>query len=214
MNIQWHGLSCFEINTKTINGEVILLVNPFDNTTGLRFPRTLNADLVAVSQETSDCNNLEAVQGKPFVISMPGEYEVKGIFVYAIHAPLAEKGGRDHRIFRFEIEGVHLAHLGALNRSLNNEELEALNNVDVLMIPVGGGRVLSAKLANEVIEQLEPRMVIPMTFAADGLKESLGSVESFCKTIGVTPKEAVNKLKITKRDLPEEDMQVVTLERV
>lgn len=213
MNILWHGLSCFEINTKTAAGEVTLVVDPYDNTTGLRFPRTLTADLVAVSHDEADANNVEAVQSKPMVITMPGEYEVKSVFIYAIHVPLAEKGLADHRIFRFEIEGVHLAHLGALNRALTNTELEELGSIDILMIPAGGGRVLTPKLAAEVIEQLEPRVVIPMTHALDGLKESLGTAEAFCKSLGVCRMESTNKLKISKRDLPEEDMLIVTLER-
>jgi len=214
MNIIWHGLSCFEINTKTTNGEVALITDPFDNNTGLRLSKTLAADLVAVSHNDSDANNSEAIQNKPFVISIPGEYEVKGVFVYSINAPLAEKGSREHCIFRIEVEGMHLVHLGALNRSLTNDELSELGDVDILMLPVGGGRVLSPKLATEVIEQLEPRVVIPMTYAVDGLKESLGMVEAFYKAVGVAQPEVTNKLKISQRDLPEEDMRVVTLERV
>ncbi|MFA6131901.1 MAG: MBL fold metallo-hydrolase [Patescibacteria group bacterium] len=213
MNISWHGLSSFEITTKTPAGEVTLVTDPYVNETGLRFPRTLTADLVAVSHDEADANNTEAIQGKPFVVNTPGEYEVKGVFVYSISAPLAEKGMEDHRIFRFEIEGVHLAHLGALNRVLTDDELAELKNIDILMIPAGGGRVLSPKLASEVIEQLEPRVVIPMTHSVEGLKENLGTADAFCKALGVCQRETTNKYKVTKRDLPEEDMLIMTLER-
>ena len=195
MNISWHGLSCFEINSKTPADEVTLITDPYDNETGLKLPRTLAADLVAVSHNTKDANNSEAIQGKPFVVSKPGEYEVKGVFVYSIHVPLEEKGLADHRIFRFEVEGVHLAHLGALNRALTNNELEELGTIDVLMIPVGGGRVLSPKLASQVIEQIEPRIVMPMVHAVEGLKETLNSVDDFCKALGVCHRESTNKFK-------------------
>jgi L-ascorbate metabolism protein UlaG (beta-lactamase superfamily) len=174
----------------------------------------MEADLVVASHEGADSGNIEAIQGKPFVIDMPGEYEVKGIFVYSIPAPLAEKGMAAHRIFRFEIEGMHLAHLGALNRSLTDAELAELKNIDILMVPVGGERVLTPKLASEVIEQLEPSVVIPMTYSIEGLKEKLGAVGAFCKVLGVCQRETVNKYKVSKRDLPDEDMLVVTLERV
>jgi L-ascorbate metabolism protein UlaG (beta-lactamase superfamily) len=213
MTISWHGLSSFEITTKTPSGEVTLITDPYANETGLRFPRTLTADVVAVSHDEADANNTEAVQGKPFVINMPGEFEVKGIFVYSINAPLAEKGMERHRIFRLEIEGMHLAHLGALNRPLTDDELSELKNIDILMIPAGGGRVLSPKIASEVIEQLEPRVVIPMIHAVPGLKENLGTADAFCKSLGVCKRETTNKYKISKRDLPEEDMLVMTLER-
>jgi len=215
MNITWHGLSCFEINTKTLAGEANLLTDPFDNETGLRLPRTLEADLIAASHDDSDANNTEAVQGKPFVVAMPGEFEVKGIFIYSIHAPLVEKGMANHRIFRIETEGIFIAHLGALNRVLTDDELSELKNIDILMLPVGGSRVLTPKLAAEVIEQLEPKVVIPMTHAVDGLKESLGTADAFCKALGVCRRETAAKYKVSKRDLPEEDdMLVMTLERV
>lgn len=213
MNILWHGLSCFELNIKTSLGEVVLVTDPYGNETGLRFPRTLSADIVTISHNAVDANNLEAFQNKAFSISTPGEYEIKNVFVYAVHAPLAEKETKDHCLFRIEAEGLHLAHLGALNRVLTDGELEQLSSIDILMIPVGGGRVLTPKLASEVIEQLEPRAVIPMTHAVHGLKEQLGTAEAFCKALGVCQKEISNKFKISRRDLPEEDMKVVVLER-
>lgn len=213
MNITWHGLSCFEITTKTPAGEVTLVTDPYTNETGLRFPRTLEADLVAVSHDESDANNVEAVQGKPFVVNMSGEFEVKNIFVYSIHAPLAEKEMKNHQVFKISCEGMSLVHLGALNRALTDEELKQLGNVDLLMIPVGGGRVLSPKSATEVIEQIEPRVVIPMTHATHGLREPLGKVDAFCKAVGVCQRETTSKYKISKGGLPEEDMLVVILER-
>ncbi len=212
MNISWHGLSCFEITSKTPDGEVVLVIDPYDNATGLRFPRTLTANIVAVSHDAEDANNTSAVQGDPFVVDMPGEYEVQGMFVYALPASL-QKGGRDHRIFRVEQEGMRLAHLGALDRILTDEELQQLNNIDILMIPVGGGRVLTAKQAVEVIGQIEPRVVIPMTHAVHGVKESFGSVDGFCKELGVCRREEATKYKVSRKDLPEEDMLIMALQR-
>lgn len=190
-----------------------MVTDPYANETGLRFPRALEADLAAASHDESDANNVEALQGKPFVINMPGEFEIKKVFVYSIHAPLAEKGMKDHRIFKISCEGMTLAHLGALNRALTDEELKQLGNVDILMIPVGGGRVLSPKSAVEVMEQVEPRVVLPMTHAVHGLREALGRVDAFCKAVGVCQRETASKYKVSKSSLPEEDMLVVTLER-
>jgi L-ascorbate metabolism protein UlaG (beta-lactamase superfamily) len=212
MTISWHGISCFEITSKTADGEVTLVIDPYDSATGLRFPRTLSANIVAVSHDAEDANHTTAVQGNPFVIDMPGEYEVRGMFVYALLAPL-QSGMRDHRIFRIEQEGMRVAHLGALNRVLTDDELQQLNNIDILMIPVGGGRVLTAKQAIEVIGQLEPRVVIPMTHALHGVKESFGSVDAFCKELGVCRREEATKYKVSRKDLPEEDLLILTLQR-
>jgi len=216
MNISWHGLSCFEISTKGLNGEATLVIDPYQNSTGLRFPRTLEAQVVAVTHDAEHANNIEAVLGNPFVVHNPGEYEVKGIFLYGISAPRAQdlKGEpKANTIYRLEIEGVSLAHLGALDRELTDEELEHLKNIDILMLPVGGGRVMSPKVAAVVMTQVEPRMVIPMTHAIENLKEKLASVDDFCKEMGLCQKEETTKLKITRKDLPEEETKIVVLTR-
>lgn len=216
MQITWHGLSCFEITTNTPDGEVTVVTDPYGNETGLRFPRTIEANIVLVSHDETDANNLEAVAGNPKVIDMPGEFEVRSVFLFGVLAPLKreEKGVCvKNCLFRIESEGMHIAHLGAIDRSLTDVELQSLENIDILMIPVGGGRVLSPKLAAEVIAQIEPRVVIPMTHDLPNLKEKLESIDVFCKELGACRREEMNKYKVSRKDLPEEDMIIVTLSR-
>lgn len=211
MQISWHGLSCFSLTAQTGSGEVSFVVDPYQNETGLRFPRTLTADLIAVSHKGDDADNVEAVgetsHGKPFVIDLPGEYEVKGIFVHAIDA------GEGQRILQIEVEGIRMVHLGALSRDLTDKDLDLLGNVDILFVPVGGGRVMSPKMASEVISQVEPRIVIPYDYAIDGLKENFQPIDSFCKALGVCNREDVNKLKIVRKNLPEDKMVIYVLNR-
>lgn len=216
MDINWHGFSSFEIKATTINGDVHIVTDPYQNSTGLRYPRTLQAELVLRSHDEDDANNLSAVGGTPYLVDMPGEFEVKDVFVYAISALLkreGQKGAVSNLIFRIEAEEMHLAHLGAMDRALTDEELRQLENIDILMIPVGGEYVLSPKAAAEVISQIEPRIVIPMTHAVAGIKNKLASVDEFCKVFGTCPREDHNKYKIKKKDLPEEEMVIVTLTR-
>ncbi|MBT5807860.1 hypothetical protein HOI18_01140 [Candidatus Uhrbacteria bacterium] len=216
MDITWHGLSSFEIKTSTPNGDIKIVVDPYDNSTGLRFPRTLQAELVLSSHDEDDANNSAAVGGEPYLVDMAGEFEVKNIFVFGIHAPLK----REHKkkpvpnlIFRIEAESMQIAHLGALDRALTDDELRQLKNIDILMVPVGGERVMGPKIAAEVIAQIEPRVVIPMTHSLPSLKESLGTVQDFCKEFGSCRKEELNKYKIKRKDLPEEDMLIVMLNK-
>lgn len=221
MNISWHGLSCFELACTTPQGKVSLVIDPYHNETGLRFPRTLEAAAVAVTHAGEDADNTAAIEGHPFVVRTPGEYEIKDIFVFGISVPLtteAGSGGKKekempHVIYRIEAEGLHIAHLGALNRALTDAELQELKNIDILMIPVGGGRVLSPKLASEVIAQIEPRVVLPMTHTIPNQKEAFGSVDDFCKAFGVCRRESAGTYKVTRKDLPEDDMLIMTLER-
>lgn len=190
------------------------MIDPYENSTGLRFPRTLSADVVISSENHAHSNNVGAVDGSPFVVREPGEYEVKGIFVYGISAPREGQKNKNGRlIFRIVGEGLSLAHLGALDRPLTNEELAHFENVDVLMLPVGGGEVLDPKRANEIITQIEPRLVIPMFYALPNLKMKLESVEKFLKVTGAGKPEALPRLKIGKRDIPEEGMEIKLLAR-
>lgn len=214
MNISWHGFSCFHITAKSAGGEVSIVIDPYDNATGLRFPRTLSANVVAVSHHEPHANNTSAVLGKPFVVDMPGEYEVGGMFVYAIPAPRAvEDKSKDNLIFRIECERMTVLHLGALDRELTDEELKQLNDIDVLLLPVGGGDVMTPKVAVEVLGQLEPRIVIPMSHAVKGEKKPLGTVDAFCKALGTCRREEATKFKVTEKDLPEEDTLLVVLSR-
>lgn len=216
MQISWHGLSCFEITIKVNHKEVKIITDPYQNTTGLRFPKTFDADIVLLSHDEEDSNNIGAVLGEPYLIDQPGEYEVKDVFVFGIDANLKrEKKNKPVKniMFRIESEGMHIVHLGALDRVLTDEELQKLQNVDILMIPVGGNRVMTPKVAAEVISQIEPRVIIPMTHHVDNIKENLMNVSEFCKEMGVCRNEEMNKFKIQRKDLPETDMLIVTLNR-
>ncbi len=211
MQLSWLGLSSFEITTKNTGGEVVVVTDPYDNQTGLRFPRTLEGHLVLVSHDEPDAHNVAAVTGTPQVVNIPGEFEVRGVFVFGMNTPL--KRGISNVLYRIETEGMHLAHLGALDRELTDEELKHLGNIDILMVPVGGAGVLTPSQASDVIAQIEPRVVIPMTHELANLKTKYETVDAFCKQMGACRREEMNKYKVTRKDLPEEDMLIVNLTR-
>ncbi len=207
MTITWHGLSCFSLKIKTgVKEEATMVIDPYDNSSGLRFPRTLTADLVAISRDHPLAANLEAIVGSPFIIREPGEYEVKGIFVYGIAAS-------DKVLFRIMAEGLEIAHLGALDRLLTNEELAHFENVDVLFLPAGGYGVLEAKRASEIIGQIEPSLVVPMFYELPNLKLKLDPVEKFLKVMGAGKPEILPRLKVSRKDLPEEGVEIKILSR-
>ncbi|MFA6410130.1 MAG: MBL fold metallo-hydrolase [Candidatus Buchananbacteria bacterium] len=216
MIITWFGQSCFKLEGQNC----ALVTDPFDKTLGLKLPK-LAANVVTISHQHYDHNNLESVKGvnddQPFIIEQPGEYEVKNIFIYGINSYHDANEGKDRGsniIYRIEIDGVSLAHLGDLGHTLTDEQVEKLEGVDILMIPVGGAYTLNAKKATEIISQLEPRVVIPMHYDLPGLKtkSKLDSVSLFCKEIGVCPTETINKFKVTKKDLPQQNLQVVIMQ--
>jgi L-ascorbate metabolism protein UlaG (beta-lactamase superfamily) len=213
MQIFWHGLSSIRIEAKTSNTEATLLTDPFPNESGLRFPRTIEPDMLLLSHQDRTRFNLEGAPNAPFIVSDPGEYEVKGIFAHGIQDPAAEQEGQRPIIYRIDAEGMSIAFLGQLKRPLTPFEVEEIGDIDILALPVGGGNVLDSKTAADAITTIEPRIVIPLYYDTDGVKEKLGSVENFCKQLGVCKRQDSNKLKISKKDLPTEDMLVAVLER-
>lgn len=212
MIITWQGHSCFKIQDKIGPEGVAVVTDPFNKETGLKVPN-FEADIITVSHDHKDHNNVWALRGNPFVISCAGEYDFKGVLIEGIDSYHDEKKGEargGNIVYRIEIDDISVAHLGDLGEVLDNSQIEKLAGTDVLLIPVGGKYTLDAKKAVEVISQIEPRIIIPMHYQTDGLKIDLDSVDKFIKEIGLTPTYE-EKLKISKKDLPQEDMELVIL---
>ncbi len=212
MIITWQGHSCFKIQDKVGPEGVTIVTDPFDKETGYKVPN-FEADIVTVSHDHHDHNNSGALRGNPMVIDCAGEYDFKGVLVEGIDSYHDGKKGEERGsniIYRIEIDDISVAHLGDLGDTLDNTQLEKLVGTDVLLIPVGGKHTIDAKKAVEVISQIEPRIVIPMHYGHKELKWPLDSVDKFIKEIGLTPSYE-EKLKISKKDLPQEDMELVIL---
>ena len=210
MQITWLGQSCFKIQGK----DATIITDPYDGKKyGLKLPR-LNADIVTSSHDHDDHNNIKAVSSQPFVVNTPGEYETKNVFIWGIHSwhdtnEGADRG--DNIIFIFQIDGIKIAHLGDLGTNLTDEQFAKLEGVDILMIPVGGVYTINGQKAAEVVNKVEPRMVIPMHYKIPGLKLKLDGVNKFCDEMGVKLNGPEEKLKISKKELPVEDVQIIIL---
>lgn len=218
MIITWIGHSCFKIQSKPkgpllAQQEITIVTDPFEDSIGYKMPK-IQADIVTVSHDHYDHNNLAAIKGSPFIIDSVGEYEVKNNFIWGVksfHDKVegTEKGS--NIIYVIESEDLKVAHLGDLCHLLTDKQLEFVKDVDILLIPIGGaGVTLNAKEAVEVVSQIEPRIVIPMHYKTPGLKINLDSIDKFCKEIGVC-EQPVDKLKITKKELPQEETRVVIM---
>lgn len=210
MQLFWHGYSSIRIESKNGNIESTIVTDPFENESAIRFPRTIEADSVILSHEDRSRFALDAINGKPFLISRPGEYETKGVFINGIQDL---KTDDQTVIYRILTEGISIAFLGGIKRRLTNEELERLEDIDVLLLPVGGGDVLDAETAADVISEVEPRIVVPMHYDIPGIKVKLGTLDAFCKHLGSCQRESMNRLKIQKKDLPVDAMLIAAVDR-
>lgn len=212
MQIQWLGQSCFKIQTKTKEQEVTVVTDPFADSIGLKMPK-FQADMVTISHDHDDHNNIEAIRGEPFVVTNPGEYETKGVFVYGLPAWHDEENGKKRgavTMYKINSEDINILHLSDLGHSLSDEQIEKIGEVDILLIPVGGEVTLSNQKITEMISEIEPRIVIPMHYQLPGLKMKLNDVNSFIRSSGL-PSETIDKLKISKKDLIGEGTKIIIL---
>ncbi|HHY40476.1 MAG TPA: MBL fold metallo-hydrolase [Syntrophaceticus sp.] len=205
MIIRWLGHACFYCQGEGLR----LLTDPFEQRVGYPLP-DVEADLVTVSHDHYDHNAVHLLPGNPEVIREPGEHKyrsllVKGYSVYHDELKGAKRG--KNIIFSWEMDGVHLCHLGDLGHRLDDKTIEAIGGVDILMVPVGGVYTIDANEARLVVNQLKPKVVIPMHYKTPHLSFELGALDDFTSYF-----ERIRREKLwqgTKDDLPSEQEVVV-----
>ncbi len=215
MDITPLGLSSFRIRGKN----AVVVTDPFDSATvGLKYPKGVEADILTISHDHSDHNMVTNVSGSPYLLKGPGEYEIKGVIIEGVATFHDDKKGElrgRNTMYHFLIDGVNVLHMGDIGHMLTAAEIEKLGTVDILLLPVGGYYTIDAKVAVELIGEIEPSVVIPMHYARPSLNQEvfgqLTGVDVFLKEMGKEVVQPVSKLSITKDKLPEE-LQVVVLE--
>ncbi len=209
MDILWFGQACFKLKGKGAS----VVIDPYSpEFTGLKAPRNLEADVVAITHSHQDHNNTSLVVGEPVVINGPGEYEVKGVSITGIstfHDSVRGEERGKNTVYNITIDGMNVVHLGDLGQTLSDEIVADIGSTDILLIPVGGVYTIDAKMATDVVSSLEPRIIIPMHYKIEGLKFNLDPLENFLKEMGVEGVQPIQKLTITKDKLPEEPQVMV-----
>ena len=217
MEITYLGHSCFKLKNK----QGVVVIDPFGADTGLPLAKQ-TADVVVVSHNHNDHNAVERVKGpegrEPMVLKMPGEYETLGISFFGVEAWHDDKDGAvrgQDIIWTILMDEVSICHLGDLGQSLLSEEqIARIGEVDVLLCPVGGHYTIDAKTAVKIMNQLEPRIMIPMHYKTTAHNQEMFAqvqpVEVFFNEYGIAP-EPVKKLEVVKAKLPEET-EIVVLE--
>lgn len=191
MQISWHG----NYTVKIISKDTVLVLDP----TGLR----AKADVVALSNPSDQAmSQLSGIQGEPRIIDTPGEYSFKEFTLHSIgwHS----EDGKERSLMRWMVEDMVILHVGALNRELQEQELRELERVDidVFLVPIGGGTGLTTKQALHMISTIEPRVVIPINYS---------DVKAFAAEMGVSTITPEKKVILKASKLPTEDMQTVIL---
>lgn len=206
MEITWYGLSCFRLSERK---HATIVTDPYNGKLGLPQLK-LKSDVVTISHDAQGHNYEAAVTGKTHTLTGPGEYEIGNVFITGIVTDDGEDANRNV-VFVFDFDGVTVAHLGDMKAVPKQTQIEALEQVNVLLVPVGSGNSLNAAQASELVSMLEPNIVIPMHYKLPGLKLDLDDVDRFLKEMGVTDPTEESMLKISNGNLPEETQTVILI---
>jgi L-ascorbate metabolism protein UlaG (beta-lactamase superfamily) len=188
MRVRWFGQSAFLLSGE--QGDV--MIDPFDGeqvrSRGMRwdYPEIegVEPDLLLITHEHSDHSNQDAIGGDPQVVrSTAGRFETPLGVVVAIaseHDSVAGTERGPNTIFRFELDGLGVCHLGDLGQAgLRDEQLAAIGQPDVLFVPVGGHFTIDAAAAAAVVTALEPRTVVPMHYLTPAIDFPLAPLDDF-----------------------------------
>lgn len=185
MEIIWHGQSAFNIK----GAKATVALDPVNG--------DAKADIVMESEQEKESKIKDAR-----ILNLPGEFEVSGISIESI--PSAVPGAKPINIFAFTIDGIRICSMGTLSDDLSEATFESIGDVDILLIPVGSKGVLSAKQAQIIVEEIDPRIVIPSCHE--------GAPSEFLKIMGKTDLRPLDKFSAkSKSELPGEKTEFVLL---
>ena len=200
MDISWLGHSCFKIR----GTRATVVTDPYSPDLGYSLGKPA-ADIVTVSHQHPGHAYIQGVGGDPKPVTGPGEYEISGILLIGMATFHDQEKGRQrgkNTIYLVEVDEMVVCHLGDLGHVLTTEQVEEIEHVDVLLLPVGGVSTISAAMAAEVVRQLEPKVVVPMHYKTEALHRELEPVDRFLKEMGVKEVSSRPKLSFTKANLP------------
>ena len=203
MHISWLGNTSIKLQVKPFDKDIVVVIDPYKQETGT-FPRSLAPDIALYTRGEK---NSITLSGQPFILKYPGEIENKGVLVTSVQGH--EKG---ETMVRVDAEQISVGHLGFAKKPLTDEQLKVLSGVDVLIVPVGNGDGYDAEMAVKAVNTVEPRIVIPMAFKSDNDPKAK-AVDDFLKEIGSGTINPEKKAIVKKKDLPQEETQVIVLSK-
>lgn len=207
MIITYFGKQFFKIQ----QGEMVLSFNPISKDSKSSNGTKFGSDVALITTNHPDYNGISQLshgEREPFVISGPGDYEVREIFVKGIMSD-SNLGGKKYinTIYTLSMDNIEIVFLGALSDSnLSKEAIEAIGNPDILFIPVGGKDILDAKNASKLSASLEPKIIIPMDYDTESLK-------AFLKEAGAEGVQKIDKLTLKRKDLDGKAGEVIVLDQ-
>jgi L-ascorbate metabolism protein UlaG (beta-lactamase superfamily) len=205
MQIHYFGLSSFKIITR----DATVITDPFDKKSGLTAPRG-SAEILILSEKNNPLYSATSgISGEPFLVEDPGEYDVKGVTITGLPLLQGDRYITAYLIESEDIKILDLSHISEFN--MNQDDLEALGEIDILIVPVGGKGVLDASVAAKVVNEIEPKIIIPSHYQIPGLDVPAEKIETFIKEMG-GKSETMEKLLLKKKDLAADQVKLIILQ--
>ncbi len=201
MRIVWHGHACFEVNDG-----VTVVTDPHDgDQVGLARP-SVEADIVLISHNHYDHNCAQVVEGNPRIIETTVNESILGVKTRAFQTYHDEETGRkrgNNRLYRFEMDGVSFLHLGDLGHLLSDDLVSSIGDVDVLFVPVGSVFTIDGRQGWQTVNQIKPKVAVPMHYRVKGLSLAIRPLEDFLDLVDIPVTRVGNEVTFEEEDLPE-----------
>ncbi len=211
IQITWFGHSFFQL----ISGRgTRILTDPFG---AMGFPMPdVSADLVTVGREHGNHANVGLAKGNPVILRglKDGGNDwnyvntmFRDVLVYDV--PIHQRGvpeawGLRGSAFVFEMDGLCVLHSGDVSEPFNEDQLQMIGHVDVLLQTIGGVFTVGPEGALQIIEQLKPKIVIPMHYWSNN-----NALERFTAGPYKVRMLETNSFTVSKETLPPETEIIV-----
>ena len=205
MIITYYGKQFWKIE----QGKMVIAFNPVNKSSKSDITARFGADLAFITTNHPLYNGVEQLtygDRVPFVISGPGSYEIKEIFIKGVLSRANISGKKYiNTIYSFELDDINILFLGALSDTdLSKDSKEAIVGPDILFVPIGGKDTLDTKTSAKFALSLEPKIIIPMDYDEVSLK-------AFLKEVDAEKSEFIDKLTLKRKDLEGKEGEVVVL---
>jgi L-ascorbate metabolism protein UlaG (beta-lactamase superfamily) len=205
LEITFLGHSAFRLRGR----DVTVVTDPYPPASSFAMGKVA-ADIVTVSHKSPHHCYVEGVGNEPRVVNGPGEYEIADVLIHGVATSTEPGNGAVNTAYVLRFDDLTVCHLGDVRDKLSDKQVEDIGSIDVLLVPVGGGRALTPTRAAEVVHQLGPSVVIPMHYRLNGGPvPELDPVDAFCREMGSKEWNAEPKLSLTRSSLPAEPRLVV-----
>ena len=202
MKIKWLGHACFLV---TAEDGTRIITDPYESGGNIKYDKIAEAaDIVVISHQHYDHNDARAVKGKPVIVTE--SQKAKGIEFKGVESFHDTSGGQQrgpNTIFCFTVDGIRICHLGDLGHELSAEQISEIGEVDILLIPTGGGPTIDPAGATEVCDRLKPRLVIPMHYKTGKCTFPPAKVDDFLKDKPKVNRVDASEVEFKKDELPE-----------